>query len=169
METSVAVVIPTAEVDPPGYVYTPAQQLWPATPRGVHLARRALVAQLDEWGLSDLAHDGGLVLSELMANAFQHGKVGGRKTGVSFFRVTAGFRIEVHDTVTERLPALTDAPETALRGRGLAIVDAVTDQNWGVAERNPGKVVWAIVLGVTELLEFAKTQRTNEVGTPVGQ
>jgi anti-sigma regulatory factor (Ser/Thr protein kinase) len=126
--------------------YLPAQILWPATPRGVHQARHSLERQLAHWELSDLAFTAGLVLTELMTNAYRHGTAPGRKTGVTVLRIPVGVRIEVHDSVdlTEGAPTLTEAPTDAERGRGLTLVDTLTDHRWGVTDRDgPGKIVWA--------------------------
>jgi serine/threonine-protein kinase RsbW len=126
--------------------YLPAQILWPATPRGVHRARHSLERQLALWQLADLAPVAGLVLTELMANAWRHGTAPGRRTGVSVLPVPGGVRIEVHDSMgpEEGEPTLCEASADAERGRGLALVDTLTDSRWGVTHRDgPGKVVWA--------------------------
>src|SRR5882757_3553729 len=80
--------------------YTPPQQLWPSTPRGVHHARRALRDTLTAWGLSELVDSASLVLSELLTNAHKHGQVDGRSIGTSFIRADngTGVVIEVHDS-----------------------------------------------------------------------
>jgi serine/threonine-protein kinase RsbW len=106
--------------------------------------------------MSELADDAGLVLSELMTNAQRHGRVPDRRIGTSFLRVKEGVVIEVHDARSER-PVLTKAEETDERGRGLAIVEAITDGRWGVTDRDgPGKVVWAAVLGLLAFLALAE-------------
>ncbi|WP_327290566.1 ATP-binding protein [Streptomyces sp. NBC_01198] len=127
--------------------YTPAQILWPATPRGVHQARHSLERRLAEWGRPDLAPVAGLVLTELMTNACQHAAVEGRRTGVSVLPVPGGVRIEVHDPadLAAGEPTVRAAPPEDERGRGLALVDTLTGHRWGVTDRDgPGKVVWAV-------------------------
>lgn len=127
--------------------YTPAQILWPATPRGVHQARHSLERRLALWELADLAPAAGLVLTELMANACRHATAPGRRTGVSVLPVPGGVRIEVHDSVGQEQggPVLRTAPPEAERGRGLTLVDTLTEHRWGVTDRDgPGKVVWAV-------------------------
>ncbi|MFG1810004.1 ATP-binding protein [Streptomyces sp. NPDC049040] len=131
--------------------HLPAQILWPATPRGVHQARHSLERRLARWELADLAPVAGLVLTELMTNAYRHATAPGRRTGVSILPVPGGVRIEVHDSVplAEGAPTLRPAPSDAERGRGLALVDALTAQRWGVTHRDgPGKVVWAVCTGL---------------------
>ncbi|MEV5824348.1 ATP-binding protein [Spirillospora sp. NPDC052242] len=53
-------------------------------PESVTEARHFTLSRLDEWGLSDLADDVGLVVSELVTNALRHSggaKAAGRRTG----------------------------------------------------------------------------------------
>lgn len=119
--------------------------LWPATARSVHRARHELLAVLAEWGMAELGDAAGLVLTELMANAVRHGKVPGRKVGTYFGRIRRpdGVRIEVHDACDGK-PEVRAAGADDEQGRGLALVDAITGQRWGVGEREgPGKLVWA--------------------------
>jgi hypothetical protein len=59
-------------------------------------------------------------------------------------RLEHGVRIEVHDA-SERKPELQRASADEQSGRGLALVDALTDGQWGVSARQgPGKLVWAV-------------------------
>jgi serine/threonine-protein kinase RsbW len=117
--------------------------VWPATPRSVHRARHELVGCLAAWGMSGLADQAALVLSELMTNALRYGKAPGRGIGTHFVRQPSGVRIEVHD-LRDGTPKAREAADDEERGRGLALVDAITGQRWGVTEREgPGKLVWA--------------------------
>lgn len=121
--------------------------LWPATPHSVRRARHALLDTLDAWELGGLADGAALVLSELMTNAVRHGRVPGRGIGTRFVRLAGGVRIEVHDC-TDAQPELQVAADDSEHGRGLALVDAVTEGRWGVSARpGPGKVVWAELPG----------------------
>lgn len=112
----------------------------------VRLAREFAVTVLGDWEVADRADDVRLCVSELAANALAHGT----RRGHGFLvRVSArdGFvRVEVHDSrvrAGERGPEIRHPSETDVRGRGLLIVEAVTD-GWGVEDREPfGKVVWA--------------------------
>lgn len=154
MGVSTAVVMQADPNRPSPLPYTPPQRLWPATPNGVHKARHKLVTMLAEWGLSELAEDAGLVLSELMTNAQRHARVPGRQIGTNFYPVSAGIVVEVHDASAER-PTPVQAGDADEQGRGLAIVEAVTDGQWGVTDREgPGKVVWAAILSVAALLSM---------------
>src|ERR1700712_3261566 len=117
MGVPIAVVMPVKQDENPPRRYTPPQRLWPATPAGVHRARHALTATLAEWGMSELADDAGLVLSELMTNAQKHGRVPDRETGTSFLRTDEGVILEVHDARTERRPVRLDAGDSDEQGR----------------------------------------------------
>ncbi|MYS23913.1 hypothetical protein GA0115240_15748 [Streptomyces sp. DvalAA-14] len=145
MEVQAGAVVSHHEPPSPPRPYTPPQRLWPATARGVNQARHTLAQKLADWLLPELTDAASLVLAELMSNAQKHGRVDGRSIGVSVTRVAAGVLIEVHDARAERLPTVVTASPTDVGGRGLAIVDAITEQQWGVIEREgPGKVVWAL-------------------------
>ena len=122
-----------------------SMKMWPPTARSVHRARHELLATLRTWGMADLADEAGLVLGELMSNAVRHGRTPGRKVGTHFIRRPDGVRIEVHDA-RDGKPEVRVAEAYDESGRGLALVDSITGQRWGVTERNgPGKLVWAEV------------------------
>jgi anti-sigma regulatory factor (Ser/Thr protein kinase) len=102
--------------------------------------RRITRSLLAEWELSALTDATELALTELLANVVRH--VPDRRCTLLILRQDTGVRVEVTDgsprfpTPRKRLPL--DAED----GRGLFLVDAVTDK-WGVspAPRN-GKTVW---------------------------
>jgi GAF domain-containing protein len=83
-----------------------------------------------------------LVVTELLTNALLHGcppvRVG---VGISDDGTTA--RLEVHDG-SRALPVRPRASVDAMTGRGLALVDALSEE-WGVLPAGDGKVVWAAV------------------------
>ncbi|MEU6387537.1 ATP-binding protein [Streptomyces bauhiniae] len=116
-----------------------------ATPRGARLARRLVSLRLDEWGHP---YDGRLneavtlIAAELAANAVRHGRVPGRDFHLRLAGEDGTVRVEVSDTLTERLPEVR--VPCGESGRGLILVEALADK-WGVAPRQPGKTVWAEV------------------------
>lgn len=118
---------------------------WPRTPRSVGRARRELAGVLDDWGLAELNEAAGLVLSELLTNAVVHTRIAGRGVQTRYARTPDGIRIEVHDADADHRPEIRPATEDDERGRGLALVSAVTGPDgWGVADRDGvGKLVWA--------------------------
>lgn len=117
--------------------------------RGAQLARKVAVRRMEQWGHppeSDTSCSVALVVGELAANAVCHGLVPGREFALDL-AYTAGsglLRIEVSDANPTR-PPVHPAPagHEAESGRGLLIVDLLTDR-WGSAPRTPiGKTVWA--------------------------
>ncbi|MCX4786554.1 ATP-binding protein [Streptomyces sp. NBC_01221] len=111
---------------------------------GEHSARhlrRILRLYLTGWGLLDVADAAELALTELIANVVRH--VPGRRCQTLIFLLPAGgVRVEGADGCPE-LPraVLGDALDEG--GRGLVLVDAVTDR-WGAEPRRDGtgKTVW---------------------------
>ncbi|MEV4945993.1 ATP-binding protein [Streptomyces sp. NPDC053755] len=100
--------------------------------------RRILRIFLTRWGLDPLADAGELALGELVANVVRH--VPGRSCSVLILREPHGLRVEVADAVPGPLHAKAAEP-FAEGGRGLALVEAVTDR-WGVEPSTGGKTVW---------------------------
>ena len=81
-----------------------------------------------------------LLAGELLANAVIHGPAAGSIV-VSASRDDGQVRVAVRDQSPE-LPRLTEASPTALGGRGVALVDALSS-GWGVEEHaGEGKTVW---------------------------
>jgi two-component sensor histidine kinase len=108
------------------------------------------VRELAAWGLNALTDAAELVLSELVTNAVQHTHVPqDRLIETRFERMDGGVRIEVHDADESR-PALQVASMEEESGRGLALVDALTQGHWGADERDGvGKLMWAFIGSVT--------------------
>lgn len=119
---------------------------WVRDPRCVGEARSYLGAVLGGWGLVAVVEGAEVVLSELLGNAVRHGdEPWDRYIETRFERLAGAVRIEVHDTGEGR-PVLRERSEWSESGRGLILVDAITEGQWGVGERQgPGKVVWAVV------------------------
>jgi anti-sigma regulatory factor (Ser/Thr protein kinase) len=123
-------------------------------PRGPHSARAARKLTrntLREWGLHGLAEDAEAIVGEFVANAVTHAarsdaerKATAENLGLRLLRRTGEVICAVLDP-SDAAPVLK-APATAEEaGRGLQMVDALSDV-WGwspVAGR--GKAVWAIL------------------------
>jgi serine/threonine-protein kinase RsbW len=124
---------------------TDVSHRFPRRRRSVGRAREALKAQLAAWHVAgepaDIAE---LLLSELVTNAVQAPTPPGREIGVRFALTPDTLRVEASDT-SDRQPTPRLAEVDDERGRGLALVEALSD-DWGVRPRAVvGKTVWAIL------------------------
>lgn len=129
----------------PDTIYHPAQS------RGLHIAMpphpiaaeqaRTLAAMiLDDWDLEILKDDALLVISELVTNAAKQHDV----FWFTFRRAGDSAVIEVTDTSLGNAK-IRNAAETDTNGRGLLIVQAVSD-TWDVRYEEDGrKTVWATI------------------------
>lgn len=110
---------------------------FPAEPSSVRQARRfvaGLLAGLGEHTVDRVL----LALSELAANAVRH--------AATPFQVSVEWgdellRVEVVDNDNEHLPVRRYPSPGEVNGRGLQIVDSLSDQ-WGVVTTDAGKAVW---------------------------
>ncbi|MET7703020.1 ATP-binding protein [Streptomyces sp. NPDC005485] len=109
---------------------------------GEHSARhlrRILRAYLIAWEMPELTDAAALALTELVANVVRH--VPDRRAALLMLWRPDGVRVEVTDTCS-RAPLSTAVDKFAEGGRGLVIVDAVTDR-WGWHPLpGRGKTVW---------------------------
>lgn len=111
----------------------------PASPASARAARQWVSGLLDGWDLSEAADDLRLVVSELVSNAILHAR-----TAVDVVLSIAEGVLELvvrdHNPRSPR-PRVRKADDAATTGRGLLLVDELSD-DWGVAERMDGKEVW---------------------------
>ena len=91
------------------------------------------------WGLGHLADAAVLAVSELVTNAVVHARTGAR---LGLVHAGGRLRITVEDDVGDCDLRPREVDEHATHGRGLALVEAVSDR-WGV-EQGPdgGKAIW---------------------------
>lgn len=85
------------------------------------------------------------MLSELLSNAIRHARP--RRDGRVDIDVTVDdqqVRLAVADGGSVTVPSLVSPTPTAVRGRGLSIVHALTS-DWGVQERADGNTVFGIL------------------------
>ncbi|MCZ4122124.1 ATP-binding protein [Streptomyces sp. H39-S7] len=119
-----------------------AQRFFPAVPASIAIVRDFAGETLAAWDVAGRADDVRLCVSELASNALTHGTLPGRGFLVRMAAADGWLRVEVHDS-SEREPRLRHPGRTDASGRGLLIVDALSD-GWGVEDREPlGKVVWS--------------------------
>lgn len=119
---------------------TEAEVPLPSRPESAAAARRLTqVIVLRHWGLTPkMAEDAVLLVSELVGNAVRH--TGGRVFGLRMRRRRGWIRIEVRDP-SRGLPCLMPVQEMDLSGRGLFLVDKLSDR-WGVDLLPRGKTTW---------------------------
>jgi anti-sigma regulatory factor (Ser/Thr protein kinase) len=115
----------------------------PSDSHAPRLCRRSVVNALNEYEMSGLADDSGLVATELMTNALQHGR-GPLSFRLAWFAVRGRLRITVWDNGAGRAPTRAVAPPPDQEnGRGLLIVAALTS-DWGQYPTPcGGKALWA--------------------------
>ncbi|WP_432252052.1 ATP-binding protein [Streptomyces sp. HNM1019] len=109
-------------------------------PESAEAARELVRAALVAWGQEDLIEDATLVITELVSNAVEHAPLGSIRVVVT--RPSETFvRLGVVDR-SRNIPYLrTDSNGDNTRGRGLLLVDALTDR-WGTDRYRWGKQVW---------------------------
>lgn len=153
---------PTPPPVPCSYGHSSQLRL-PAVPSAVGNARRFTRDRLRRWELDEFAADVELIVSELLTNAIRatgtlafpvHSADPRRRpkaVSVCLKPVLTSINIEVWDTdPTPPMPA--DAAELAEFGRGLILVEAISDE-WGYyLSGKGGKVVWARYEGKSRAL-----------------
>ncbi|MEU6732871.1 ATP-binding protein [Streptomyces physcomitrii] len=123
----------------PGYSET-----LPRRPESAATARRLLRTACAAWGLDDVAEDGAVVVSELVANAVQHAR---RECIRVVVERPAERTVRVAVADLSRVRPVPRAPEDGAEcGRGLFLV-AMLAADWGTDERCWGKIVWADLEG----------------------
>lgn len=78
-----------------------------------------------------------VLISELVSNAVLHARTDFRVRAAMY---PTGIRVEVFDGSRAR-PVISDRDTSPSRGRGLQVVEALSD-HWGFDPINGGKVVW---------------------------
>lgn len=119
---------------------TEAEVPLPSRPESAGTARRLTqIVVLRHWGLGPkLTEDAVLLVSELVGNAVRH--TGARVFGLRMKRRRGWIRVEVRDP-SRGLPCLMPVQEMDLSGRGLFLVDKLSDR-WGVDLLPRGKTTW---------------------------
>ncbi|MFD8013662.1 SpoIIE family protein phosphatase [Streptomyces sp. NPDC058955] len=125
--------------------YTPAggrfrQHVAQSDPEALSAARHMIRAAVRAWGAGSRADEIELVADELMTNALMHTDGGAIITLRMLPGVERRLRVEVEDR-SSALPRRREAGEAGVSGRGLLLVDQLSD-NWGVESRGGGKCVW---------------------------
>ncbi|TPQ20375.1 ATP-binding protein [Streptomyces sporangiiformans] len=118
----------------------PRERFYRRERQSIPAAREFTRAALEDWGVrKETCDDVLLCVSELATNALLHGVPPGRGFHLRLFPYGDGaLRVEVHDSGDGEPRVEWSEGES---GRGLLLVSSVADK-WGVAERDPGKIVW---------------------------
>ncbi|MFI6660019.1 SpoIIE family protein phosphatase [Streptomyces sp. NPDC050523] len=116
------------------------QHVAPGDPEALTQARHMIRAAVRAWGAGERADEIELVADEVITNALMHTE----GAAIVTLRVLTGsdrrLRVEVEDS-SSALPRRREAGESGVSGRGLLLVDLLTDV-WGVEARGGGKCVW---------------------------
>ena len=120
--------------------------LLPFDASSVGVARRRLVSDLIGAGICGAAiTDAALVLSELLSNALRHATpLPGSGLRVAWSQQAGSVRVSVSDGGAQTLPELGEPNPSTTGGRGLRIVDRLS-QCWGTRSDDDGTTVWAEV------------------------
>ncbi|WP_405603965.1 SpoIIE family protein phosphatase [Streptomyces sp. NBC_01410] len=109
-------------------------------PEALRSARHMIRAAVRAWGARERSDEIELAADEMITNALVHTDGGAIVT----LRALAGperrLRVEVEDR-SSALPRRREAGESGVSGRGLMLVDRLTEA-WGVESRGTGKCVW---------------------------
>jgi anti-sigma regulatory factor (Ser/Thr protein kinase) len=120
-----------------------------AYPGAVPCARLHARAVLWEWGLAGLTEQAELLVSELVTNAIQASRRLGQFTAVRLWLLSDEQRVLILVWDASPQPPLPQEPDEEIGegGRGLMLVDAISDQwSWYSVHAIGGKVVWALCL-----------------------
>ncbi|WFB06396.1 ATP-binding protein [Streptomyces sp. LX-29] len=112
-----------------------------ALPARIGQVRRIVSAQLRYWHLDELIDPAALGVTELLTNVHRHAEPD-KECTVEIVLMLDRLTVSVRDR-DPRLPSLGDADPVSTHGRGLALVEAVSE-SWGMHARDDGsgKVVW---------------------------
>lgn len=141
---------------------TAPPQAWPrgvvtmtpgSQPGALKQARDSAITILRRWGVRERCGDIAIVVSELLTNALRHalpahreirpGASSGEAIRLGLVQPGSWVLCAVSDP-SQRLPVAQDPGPLADGGRGLHIVEALSD-NWGCAPLGGhGKIVWAM-------------------------
>lgn len=144
--TSLSTPVQAAPTGHPAY-----SQTFPCEPSTAEIGRKLVRDALGVWQLDNLADVAALIMSELIANAVRH-------TPCQSIRLVVGrpnatrVRVGVVDRAPARLPVLGQAGEDGESGRGLLLIDAISDR-WGYDLRGSGRRAWGKEVWAELLLE----------------
>ncbi len=103
--------------------------------------RERVIERLEQWDVpDDVSRDLTLITSELVTNAMIHG---GPEVELRLERRAHQVSVEVQDDAAGELPTTRDPDDDDEHGRGLNIVEVLSDE-WGLRRTGRGKSVWSM-------------------------
>jgi anti-sigma regulatory factor (Ser/Thr protein kinase) len=113
----------------------------------VPCARSRTRQVLWEWGLTELSESAELLVTELMTNAVKASQSLPGLASIRLWLVSDKQRIVIFVwDANPQPPVRVDAEETAESGRGLLLVEAISDRwDWYIPNSWGGKIVWCEV------------------------
>nr|WP_281185814.1 ATP-binding protein [Actinomadura kijaniata] len=121
--------------------------LLPHAPTSVAAARRRLGSELAAVGVSEsVVDDVNVIVSELLSNALRHARpLPGGQVRLAWSRQGDELELSVSDGGATTQPRRGPGTLSSLGGRGLGIVEALSE-NWGVRHEEGGvTTVWAVL------------------------
>ena len=119
----------------------------PSIPESVRIARFHVRAALGFHGLDEYADAAEMITSELVTNAIRYvGEDSGETIGVTLAHVwdQVALGVIVTDSSPDS-PVMRETSPTSERGRGLQVVEALSD-HWGWHPEPGGKAVYAVIV-----------------------
>ncbi|MFG2516312.1 SpoIIE family protein phosphatase [Streptomyces sp. NPDC048584] len=118
------------------------RRVMPGDPGALAEVRRMIRTAVEGWGAGELADEIELVADEMITNVLMHTE-GAAVVNVRVLDGGGGrrVRVEVEDS-SSALPRRREAGESGVSGRGLLLIETLTDV-WGVEARGGGKCVWS--------------------------
>ena len=110
--------------------------------RAVTAAREWSRQTINRWHLGEAAEPIEHLVSELVTNSIEHAQC--VSVTVLLMYAAGVLRLEVRDQDTARVPVQKCPEPSDVDGRGLVIVQALSDR-WGVRVTSTGKAVWCEV------------------------
>jgi anti-sigma regulatory factor (Ser/Thr protein kinase) len=117
--------------------------LLPRTPESAQAARRLVSSAVRRWGLEEVEDAACVVMTELVSNAAKHARLESLIVKVAL-EAPALVQVSVVDR-SKTMPRLRTALLDEESGRGLSMVDTLTEGRWGADPLNWGKRVWALL------------------------
>jgi anti-sigma regulatory factor (Ser/Thr protein kinase) len=108
-------------------------------PEAVAAGRQWSRETMTDWKLDDVSDIAAQIVSELVTNSIEHARTACVRLVMT--HATGTLWIDVGDDDADSLPARRQAGPDDVCGRGLTIIEAMSDR-WGISITGYGKSVW---------------------------